>query len=212
VFTIKQAFPTRVSGVIVAQDADVAFRACLAAVDGGIGTLEVATTVPSWLDIVRGLTASMLGSVPVGVGTVWDPGVVPEAKRAGAAFVVTSTFLPAVAAACAREEMLCVIGALTPTEVRQAWRAGGNAVNIFPVHAMGGVSYVSALRGVMPDVPVYVSGGIDLDRVDEYLRENVVAVGLTTALFPADSLDRGDMDTVTRLARRATAVTVAMGA
>jgi 2-dehydro-3-deoxyphosphogluconate aldolase/(4S)-4-hydroxy-2-oxoglutarate aldolase len=210
VLSLQQAYPSRVVGVVMAEDSDVAFRAALAAVDGGLGTLEVSMSVPSCLDIVRGLVASMLGSVPVGVGTVWDPAVIPEVKRAGASFVVTSTFVPAVAAACAREELLCVMGALTPTEIRQAWRAGASAVHVFPVQSMGGPGYIRWLRGPMPDVPICVSGGIELDQVDEFLREDIVAVGLTTALFPPDALSRGDMSMITRLARRAAAATVAL--
>jgi len=207
VLTLEEAFPTRVAGVIRTEDPEAAFRACLAAVDGGIATLEVPLTVPSCFDVVRGLIASTLSSVPVGVGTVYDANMVPRARKAGAAFVVTPVLLPEVAAACAREDILCILGALTPTEIHRARLAGAGAVKIFPIQTMGGVEYVKLLREPMPDIPLWVSGGIEIEQIRHYLALGVCAVGLTSALFPPDALRRGDMATITELARRASAAT-----
>jgi 2-dehydro-3-deoxyphosphogluconate aldolase/(4S)-4-hydroxy-2-oxoglutarate aldolase len=209
VLTLEEAFPTRVAGVIRTDDPEAAFKACLAAVDGGIATLEVPLTVPSCFDVIRGLIASTLSSVPVGVGTVYDANVVPRAKKAGAAFVVTPALLPEVAAACARENILCILGALTPTEIHRARLAGAHAVKIFPIQSMGGPDYIRLLRGPMPDVPLWVSGGVEIDQIKQYLTLGVCAVGLTSALFPQDALRRGDMATITELARRVSAATAA---
>lgn len=209
VLTLEEAFPTRVAGVIRTDDPEAAFKACLAAVDGGIATLEVPLTVPSCFDVVRGLIASTLSSVPVGVGTVFDANMVPRAKKAGAAFVVTPALVPEVAAACAREDILCILGALTPTEIHRARLAGANAVKIFPIESMGGPDYIRFLKGPMPDVPIWVSGGVEIDQIRHYLALGVCAVGLTTSLFPADALRKGDMATITELARRVSAATAA---
>ena len=209
--TRDQAFPNRIAGVIRTDDPEAAFRACVAALEGGVGTIEVTMTVPSCLDIVRGL-ASTGGSLPVGVGTVLDAETVPKAKQAGAAFVVTPAVVPAVAEACQREDILCVLGALTPTEVHQARVAGADMVKLFPIQAVGGPDYVRWLQGPMPDTPFWVSGGVEIDQLDEYLSLGVAAVGLTTALFPPDAVRRGDMALITALARRATAATGALWA
>jgi 2-dehydro-3-deoxyphosphogluconate aldolase/(4S)-4-hydroxy-2-oxoglutarate aldolase len=203
--TREQAFPNRVAGVIRADDPEAAFHACVAALEGGIGTIEVTMTVPSCLDIVRGLVASTGGTFPVGVGTVYEADVVPEAKEAGAAFVVTPVLLPEVAFACAREDILCVMGALTPTEIDQGRRTGAAMVKVFPVQSLGGPDYVRWLRGPMPDVPLWVSGGVEIDQVEEYLSLGVAAVGLTTALFPPEAVRHGDTALITALSRRAAA-------
>jgi 2-dehydro-3-deoxyphosphogluconate aldolase/(4S)-4-hydroxy-2-oxoglutarate aldolase len=212
VLTRDQAFPNRVAGVIRTDDPEAAFRACVAAMEGGIGTVEVTMTVPSCLDIVRGLVASTGGSFPVGVGTVYEPEVVAEAKQAGAAFVVTPVVLPQVAQACAREDILCVMGALTPTEIDQARRAGADMVKIFPVQAVGGPDYVRWLQGPMPGTPLWVSGGVEIDQVEEYLSLGVAAVGLTTALFPPEAVRLGDTAQITALSRRAAAAAAALWA
>jgi 2-dehydro-3-deoxyphosphogluconate aldolase/(4S)-4-hydroxy-2-oxoglutarate aldolase len=205
--TVEQAFPTGVAGVIRTQDSDVAFHACLAAAEAGIGTLEVTTTVPACFEVVRGLIASTGGNMPIGVGTVMDAGTVHEAAEAGAAFVVTPLLLPKVAEACRNLDVLCVLGALTPTEIHQARLAGAQLVKVFPVASLGGPAYIGFLNGPMPDAPLWVSGGVEIDQIEAYLKLGVKAVGLTSALFPPDALARGDIDAIKRLAKRAAAVT-----
>jgi 2-dehydro-3-deoxyphosphogluconate aldolase/(4S)-4-hydroxy-2-oxoglutarate aldolase len=210
VLTPDQAFPNRIAGVIRSDDPDAAFRACVAALEGGIGTIEVTMTVPSCLDIVHGLVASTGGALPVGVGTVWEAETVALARQAGAAFVVTPAMLPEVAEACIQEDLLCVLGAMTPTEIHQARLAGADVVKVFPVQALGGPDYVRWLRGPMPGAPLWVSGGVEIHQVEEYLSLGVVAVGLTTALFPPDAVRQGDIGLITALARQAAAAAGAL--
>jgi 2-dehydro-3-deoxyphosphogluconate aldolase / (4S)-4-hydroxy-2-oxoglutarate aldolase len=201
--SIERIFPTGLCGVIRTEEPDAAFQACLAAIEGGIGTIEVTTTVPSWYEIIRGLIGTTLGKTPIGVGTVWDPGAVGEAKEAGADFVVTPVVLPEVAEACRKEDILCVLGALTPTEIYQARLAGANLVKVFPVAPVGGPDYIRALQGPMGGVPLWVSGGIEIDQIAAYLRLGVKAVGLAGSLFPAEALARRDMDSIREKASRA---------
>jgi 2-dehydro-3-deoxyphosphogluconate aldolase/(4S)-4-hydroxy-2-oxoglutarate aldolase len=187
--------------VIRTDDPELAFRACLAALDGGIGTVEVTMTVPSALDTVRALKAARPG--PVGVGTVFEASAVAAARVAGADFVVTPVVLPEVAEACRKEDLLCVLGALTPTEIHHALKAGAQLVKVFPVANAGGPAYVRNLTGPMPHVPLWVSGGVSIDQVEEYLRLGVRAIGLTGDLFAPQALSRGDMGEISRRAARA---------
>jgi 2-dehydro-3-deoxyphosphogluconate aldolase/(4S)-4-hydroxy-2-oxoglutarate aldolase len=209
--SLEQAFPTRVAGVIRSDDPELAYRACLVALEAGIGTVEVTMTVPSAFEIVRGLKASA-PAVPVGVGTVWDVEAVAEAKRAGADFVVTPVLLPEVAEACAKADLLCVLGALTPSEIYQARAAGAQMVKVFPVASVGGVAYIRHLTGPMPGVPLWVSGGVEIGEIDEYLRSGVRAVGLTRDLFTSQALARGDMAEIKARAARAAAAAGAVRA
>jgi len=201
--SIDRVFPTGLCGVIRTDNADVAFQACLAAIEGGIGTIEVTTTVPSWYEIVRGLIGTTVGKVPIGVGTVWDPGAVGEAKEAGADFIVTPVVLPEVAEECRKEDVLCVLGALTPTEIYHARLAGANLVKIFPVGPVGGPDYIRSLLGPMGGVPLWVSGGVEIEQIPAYLRLGVKAVGITGSLFTAEALARRDMEAVRERASRA---------
>jgi 2-dehydro-3-deoxyphosphogluconate aldolase / (4S)-4-hydroxy-2-oxoglutarate aldolase len=201
--SIETIFPNGVCGVLRTENADAGFQACLAAIEGGIGTIEVTTTVPSCFEMVRGLIATTGGKTPIGVGTVWDPGAVREAKDAGAAFVVTPVLLPEVAEACRQEDLLCVLGALTPTEIYQARLAGAALVKVFPITPVGGIEYIRSLRGPMGSVPYWVSGGVEIGHIADYLRLGVKAVGLTGALFSPEALAHRDMETIRRKAERA---------
>jgi 2-dehydro-3-deoxyphosphogluconate aldolase/(4S)-4-hydroxy-2-oxoglutarate aldolase len=201
--SIAEVFPNRLCGVLRTENADVGFQACLAALEGGMRTIEITKTVPSCFELIRGLIASTGGRYPVGVGTVWDPGAVTEAREAGASFVVTPVVLPEVAEACRREDILCVLGALTPTEIYQARLAGAALVKVFPVAPVGGPAYIEALNGPMGGVPFWVSGGVQIKDIGAYLGLGVRAIGLTGALFSADALARRDFDQIRANAEQA---------
>jgi 2-dehydro-3-deoxyphosphogluconate aldolase / (4S)-4-hydroxy-2-oxoglutarate aldolase len=201
--SIETIFPNGVCGVLRTENVDAGFQACLAAIEGGIGTIEVTSTVPSCYEMVRGLIATTGGKTPIGVGTVWDPGAVREAKDAGADFVVTPVVLPEVAEACRQEDLLCVLGALTPTEIYQARLAGAALVKVFPISQVGGIEYIRSLNGPMGGVPYWVSGGVEIGQIADYLRLGVRAVGLTNSLFSPEALAHRDMDTIRRKAERA---------
>ena len=201
--SIETIFPNGVCGVLRTDDADAGFQACLAAISGGIGTIEITTTVPSCFEMVRGLLATTGGTTPIGVGTIWDPGAVRDAKDAGADFVVTPVLLPDVAEACRQEDILCVLGALTPTEIYQARLAGAALVKVFPITPVGGIEYIRSLQGPMGNVPYWVSGGVEIGHIADYLRLGVKAVGLTNSLFSPEALAHRDMDAIRRKAERA---------
>ena len=194
--SIAEAFPNRLCGVLRTENAEAGFQACLAAIEGGVQSIEITKTVPSCFELIKGLIATTFGRYPVGVGTVWDPGAVREAKAAGASFVVTPVLLPEVADACRQEDMLCVLGALTPTEIYQARLAGAALVKVFPIAPVGGPRYIEALNGPLAGVPFWVSGGVAIEDVGAYLRLGVKVVGLTGSLFPAEALARRDVEPV----------------
>jgi 2-dehydro-3-deoxyphosphogluconate aldolase / (4S)-4-hydroxy-2-oxoglutarate aldolase len=201
--SIAEVFPNRLCGVLRTENADAGFQACLTAMEAGVQTIEITKTVPHCFEMIKGLIATTGGRYPVGVGTVWDPGAVTEARQAGASFVVTPVLLPEVADACRKEDILCVLGALTPTEIYQARLAGAALVKVFPIAPVGGPRYIEALNGPLGGVPFWVSGGVPIEDIGAYLRLGVRAVGLTGALFTDDALARKDMDTIRMNAERA---------
>ena len=209
---IAEVFPNRICGVLRTENADAGFQACLAAMESGVQTIEITKTVPSCFELIKGLIASTGGRYPVGVGTVWDPGAVTEAKAAGASFVVTPVLLPEVAEACRQEDILCVLGALTPTEIYQARLSGAALVKVFPVAPVGGPRYIEALNGPLGGVPFWVSGGVEIEDIPDYLRLGVKAVGLAGSLFPAEALAGKDMDRIRRNAERAAQAAAAVAA
>jgi 2-dehydro-3-deoxyphosphogluconate aldolase / (4S)-4-hydroxy-2-oxoglutarate aldolase len=201
--SIAEAFPNRLCGVLRTENAEAGFQACLAAMEAGVQSIEITKTVPSCFELIKGLIATTFGRYPVGVGTVWDPGAVKEAKAAGASFVVTPVVLPEVAEACRQEDILCVLGALTPSEIYQARLAGATLVKVFPIAPVGGPRYIEALNGPLAGVPFWVSGGVPMEDIGAYLRLGVKVVGLTASLFPPEALAKKDMERIRQNAQRA---------
>jgi 2-dehydro-3-deoxyphosphogluconate aldolase/(4S)-4-hydroxy-2-oxoglutarate aldolase len=102
----------------------------------------------------------------------------------------------------AREEVLVIPGALTPTEVSVAREAGADFVKVFPCAPLGGARYIRALKAPLADVPLVASGGVNEQTVGEFIRAGAVAVGVGAALVPKRAIQQRQPDWITELARR----------
>lgn len=146
----------------------------------GFRVFEITLTVPGAMGLIRELAAE--GDVTVGVGTVFTADDARLAAAAGARFVVTPAALPDVASAAHGAGAAAILGALTPTEIVAARRAGADAVKIFPVSSVGGATHVKALANVFPDVPLIPTGGIDLPEMRSHLDAGAHSIGVGGAL------------------------------
>jgi len=93
-------------------------------------------------------------------------------------------------------------GALTPTEVITAWEAGADVVKVFPCDAMGGASYIKALKGPLPQVRLIPTGGVDLDTAASFLEAGAEALGVGSAMLPKDAIANKDWDRIAGLAQQ----------
>jgi 2-dehydro-3-deoxyphosphogluconate aldolase/(4S)-4-hydroxy-2-oxoglutarate aldolase len=129
------------------------------------------------------------GDVTVLAGTVREPGQVDAAVSAGAEGIVGPTLsLPVLERATALG-VPAIPGALTPTEIETAWRAGAALVKLFPAR-LGGPRYVRDLLAPLPDVPLLVTGGVDATNAREFLDAGAVAVGVGSGLGSEEELRR----------------------
>jgi 2-dehydro-3-deoxyphosphogluconate aldolase/(4S)-4-hydroxy-2-oxoglutarate aldolase len=117
----------------------------------------------------------------VGAGTVLDWASLTAACDAGATFLVSPHTDEALLEAARERGVPFLAGALTPTEVVRAHRAGATCVKLFPGSAVG-PSYVKALRGPLPHIPLMPTGGVDENNLGEWFAAGVVAVGMGGAL------------------------------
>jgi len=188
--------------VIRTSSAEVAIRVAEAVLAGGISTLEITMTVPDALGVIRALAARLGGRALIGAGTVLDAETAVRCVDAGAAFVVSPGFDPATVAAAHARGAAALPGALTPTEVIAAWRAGADMVKIFPVSAVGGPAYLRALRAPLPVVKLQPTGGITIATAGEYIAAGAAAVGVGGELVDPAALARGDDAGLTARARQ----------
>jgi 2-dehydro-3-deoxyphosphogluconate aldolase/(4S)-4-hydroxy-2-oxoglutarate aldolase len=93
-------------------------------------------------------------------------------------------------------------GALTPTEIAAAWKAGADFVKIFPCGAVGGPKYIRALRGPFPQIPFVPTGGVNLETAADFIRAGASALGVGGELVQAEALKAGRAHLITENARK----------
>lgn len=191
-------------------DAAVVPALAEALVKSGLPAMEVTLNEPE-TNALRALEAlasraAELGAL-AGAGTVLSVAAAARAFDAGAAFLVTPHADPDVIAWCVVRDIPVFPGALSPTEILAAWRAGASAVKLFPAASVG-PDFVSQMRGPFPHIPLVPTGGISAANVGDYLRAGALATGLGGWL-----IGDGEPDGVEARARQVRgAVDVAMGA
>jgi len=141
-------------------------------------------------------------SMIVGAGTVLDVKTARDCISAGAAFIVSPCVNPAVIQTCRRLKTVVCPGALTPTEVYDAWRAGGNFIKVFPCNSVGSVSYIQSLKIPFPDIALIPVGGVTIANVGDFIKAGCCAVGVGAGIVDRDALKAERYDVVTKKASR----------
>ena len=186
--------------MIRAESADAALAVVEALLEAGLTVAEITMTVPNAIDAIGSVTKRFANKVLVGAGTVTDAETARRAVDAGAEFIVTPCLVPEVIDAARRADVAVLPGALTPTEVLEAFRLGGDMVKVFPAQSVGGAAYLRALRGPFPDIPLVPTGGVTLDNVREMFDAGAAAVGVGSELISKDALARRDYAAIGALA------------
>jgi 2-dehydro-3-deoxyphosphogluconate aldolase/(4S)-4-hydroxy-2-oxoglutarate aldolase len=170
-----------------------------ALVAGGVLGIEVTYSTPNAEAVVAEVAQKYGDQIVLGMGTVLEPAQAQSAKAAGAQFLVSPICDVELVQAMAATGLLVMAGALTPTEVVQAYRAGSDVVKIFP-GSVAGPSYIKALRGPLPHIPYMPTGGVSADNVAEWFAAGVVAVGAGSELCPPALAKEGKFDEISKKA------------
>src|ERR1700722_1562209 len=168
---------------------------------GGIPIVEITMTIPQALDVISELVKTMPKFL-VGAGTVVNQDLALQCFDVGAQFLVTPGFSQKTVAAAHNLDMLIMAGALTPTEVMTAWDAGVDFVKIFPCSNVGGPSYIKALKGPLPNVPLVPTGGVNLDTAADYFRAGAAALGVGGELVLKHAFRERKPEVISNLAMR----------
>ena len=158
----------------------------------GLDAHEITLTTPGALQCIENLRARH-PRLLVGAGTVLTIDDARAALSAGAQFVVSPTLDERVLAAAREAAAIGIPGAMTPTEVYRACRAGADAVKIFPAF-VGGPDYIKALRGPLPNVRLVPTGGVTVETAPDYLRAGAFTVCLGTSFLSSRHLAEQDFE------------------
>ena len=188
---------TGVVAVIRAASVEAALACTRSLVRGGVTGIEITFSTPGAAEAIAEARRELPGAL-VGAGTVLDQASLAAACDAGAAFLVSPHTDEGLLDAARERDVPFLPGALTPTEVVRAHRAGAACVKLFPGSAVG-PGYVKALRGPLPHIPLMPTGGVDENNLGEWFAAGVVAVGM------GGSLATGTPEAVEAAARRVSA-------
>jgi len=193
--------------VIRASSADQAFAAVEAIRAGGIPIFEITMTVPGAIEIIRELTRRLgddaLDPVLIGAGTVLDAETAQQCIDAGAKFIVSPALDIPTIQLCRRLGVPVFAGALTPTEIVTAWKAGANAVKVFPANSVGGATYLKSVKAPLPQIELLPTGGVNLNTAADFIKAGAFALGVGADLVT------GDADAITLKARQYVAAVAA---
>ncbi|MGB0716701.1 MAG: bifunctional 4-hydroxy-2-oxoglutarate aldolase/2-dehydro-3-deoxy-phosphogluconate aldolase [Phycisphaerae bacterium] len=190
-----------VSAIIRTDTREKAESAMNAAVRGGFTLVEFTMTTPGALDLIHEF--SKREGILAGAGTVMSVSAAEEAIAAGASFIVSPIFDPAVVIAAGTRGAITIPGASTPTEMETAYRGGADLVKVFPAPA-GGVGFIEAVRGPMPYLPLFPTAGVDAENFTDFLDAGCVGAGFVKSLFVPADLEDGNYEAIEGRALRIT--------
>lgn len=188
--------------VVRAQSAEEAMMAIDAIREGGISILEITMTVPGAVGVIEEISNRYGNEALVGAGTVLDGETARACISAGARFVVSPSFNPETVAVCRERGVAVMPGALTPTEVVQAWTAGADFVKVFPAGAVGGASYIKALKAPLPQIELIPTGGVSLKTAADFIKAGASALGVGADLVDLKAIREGQQKLITERARQ----------
>ena len=162
--------------------------------DGRVSDEETATRI--------GMLASHFeGRMLIGAGTVLSERQVELTHRAGGCFIISPDTYEGVIQKTKQLGMISIPGALTPSEITRALRAGADFVKLFPITSLGS-AYVKAVRAPLSHIRFLAVGGVDEYNMKEYHAAGACGFGIGSNIVNKKLIEAGDFLAVTSLAQR----------
>ncbi|XP_021752551.1 uncharacterized protein LOC110718054 isoform X1 [Chenopodium quinoa] len=209
--TISDIHSSGIIACLRAPSAELALGAARAALRGGIQVLEVVMSTPGVFEVLQQLVLEY-PTMTLGVGTVLNVEDAKVAKKVGAKFLMSpamiklTSYLQDILAEIQDHEVLYIPGVMTPTEILSAYNAGARIVKVYPVSALGGVEYISAVKKPFHHIPMVASQGIQMGLVADFITRGASAVVLSDAIFQKEAVARGDFDSISERAQLAVSI------
>jgi 2-dehydro-3-deoxyphosphogluconate aldolase/(4S)-4-hydroxy-2-oxoglutarate aldolase len=170
--------------VLTVQSVAEAMDLARALIKGGLPVIEIALRTPAALSAIAALVQEF-PNASIGAGTIVREDQIKTAAAAGAAFLVSPGMTPQLIEAAAASPVPFLPGAATVSEMLALQERGFEALKFFPAEAAGGVKYLAALLGPLPNLIFCPTGGIDAQKAKDYLAlANVACVGGSWMVAP----------------------------
>ena len=196
----------QIIGVVREDSAEAAEKVADAYARNGIRILEITLTTPDAVELIATLEKRYGKTVALAAGTVRTTNDAALARRAGASIIVSPHTDVQVIEYAVENDLLCIAGAATPTEIIRAWAAGCDIVKVYPAQHLGGPDYIRTIRGPIRDVLMLAGGPVPLEMIDSYLDAGCVAVNLGGSLAVPDLVRQHQWEEIGRRVTLATSI------
>ncbi|MBU9739167.1 bifunctional 4-hydroxy-2-oxoglutarate aldolase/2-dehydro-3-deoxy-phosphogluconate aldolase [Diplocloster agilis] len=176
-----------------------------AIIKGGISCLEIAIdhtspeSVEQTYEMIRCLKETFAAGICLGAGTVLSGQEVKACVEAGAEYIISPNKNPDVIRKTKEAGKISIPGALTPTEMTEAWEAGADIVKLFPAGILG-LDYIKAVRGPLKHIPVSAVGGVTPGNCRDFIEAGCSSIGVGGNLVDLKKIELGDYDSLTKTA------------
>jgi 2-dehydro-3-deoxyphosphogluconate aldolase / (4S)-4-hydroxy-2-oxoglutarate aldolase len=174
----------KVVSVIRAENAIKAREMAEACIYGGIKLIEVTFSFPNAEKVIADLVEKK--ECLIGAGTVLSLEMAEKAAQSGAKFIVSPHTDGGIISYSKSREIVAIAGALTSSEIVNAWKLGADMVKIFPIKSLGGPSYVKAIKETLPFIEIMTTGGVTVENFTDFLNAGATIVGLSSDLIGRD--------------------------
>ena len=169
------------------ESAEMAIFAAENILAGGIPVVEIAATILGADEVIRDLT-HRIPTLIVGAEVVDGLDEAQRHLESGAMFLTSPIFDAELVSFCVKQQIVVLPGALTPTEVWLAHKAGSDFVKVFPCSHVGGEKYIRALKAPLSQVSLVAAGGITQSSAAQFIAAGATALGVGEDLLPRQAL------------------------
>ncbi|MEB3226228.1 MAG: bifunctional 4-hydroxy-2-oxoglutarate aldolase/2-dehydro-3-deoxy-phosphogluconate aldolase [Synechococcus sp.] len=191
----------RAIAVIRATDWQLGVKMAATAIAGGLRLIEITWNSNEASRIIATLREKFPNST-IGTGTILTPVDLQEAIASGATFAFSPHSDRDLLKIAHQRDVPMVLGAMTPSEIYQAWRWGSDGVKVFPIKAVGGSSFIQCLQSPLAQIPLIPTGGVTLTNAHDLIQAGAIAVGLSSDLFPQEMVTAGSWLELTQRIRQ----------
>jgi len=190
--------------VVKIDQAGQAIGLAEALIKGGLPCAEITFRTEAAAEAIRLISTSQ-PEMMVGAGTILSLAQARDAVNAGASFIVSPGFNPAIVASCLEMDVPVVPGIATPTEAMMALDKGLKVLKFFPSESLGGIPMLEAISAALIGVKFIPTGGISPANMLDYLKLPMVHAVAGSWLATSKMISSGSFSEITRLAAEAVA-------
>jgi 2-dehydro-3-deoxyphosphogluconate aldolase / (4S)-4-hydroxy-2-oxoglutarate aldolase len=198
---IEQMCASGVLPVFRTQDITHLIPVTKALYDSGMPCVEYTMTMPRALEMIKKGTDELPKDLYLGAGTIVDGETVDKAVQAGASFIASPGISEPMIAACVRNGVVSVVGAVTPTEIMRALDLGADIIKVFCAGSVGPVFFEN-MPGPFPGIRMMAAGGMTLNNLKDYIKAGAEVVTMVPNLAEPEAYAVGDCEPIARTAKK----------